>query len=261
MLVPDEHVPRNFGLRDDDGLSLTCTDTGERRLLVSLRQCVETAGPEELRQDPDAFEIYGFHTKWNPQGDRLLFTMRWFPRSEPRIWGALHRGLVRFAVYTLKPDGSELHLAVGPDQWAKKGHHINFHPDGRSLSMNLRLDEQHMRFCRVDLDGRNLRPILDTVLGSGHPTIHQDEQYVLTDCYLHEPTAFGDGTVPLRWINLATGRETTPIRINTAQPYKFTEARVDPHPAWDHTWRRIAFNGYVDGSRRVYLADMSSLFE
>jgi len=35
--------------------------------------------------------------------------------------------------------------------------------------------------------------------------------------------------------------------------------RVDPHPAWDRTWRYVTFNGFVGGSRRVFVADMRAL--
>lgn len=261
VVIPDECVPRNLGLRDDDGLSLTDTETGERRLLVSLRQCVEAAGPEKLRRQPDDFEIYGFHTKWSPRNDRLIFTIRWFPHREPRRWGALHQRIARFAVYTLAPDGSDLQLAVGPEQWQKGGHHINFSPDGRSLSMNLKLHSDVLRFCQVDLDGRDLRPILDTLPGSGHPTLHPDGRHLLTDTYTREATAFGDGTIPLRWVDLTAGTESTLVRINTAQPTDLPEARVDPHPAWDRTWRWITFNGHVDGTRRVFVADFGSLLD
>ena len=35
------------------------------------------------------------------------------------------------------------------------------------------------------------------------------------------------------------------------------ELRVDPHPAWDYTFTRIAFNTYTGGTRRVFVADLS----
>jgi hypothetical protein len=35
--------------------------------------------------------------------------------------------------------------------------------------------------------------------------------------------------------------------------------RVDPHPAWDRTWRYVTFNAFVDGTRRVFVADMKEL--
>ena len=62
--------------------------------------------------------------------------------------------------------------------------------------------------------------------------------------------------VPLRWVDLTTGEEETLIRVNTQQPCDDSVMRVDPHPAWDRTWRYITFNAYVGGTRRVFVADM-----
>jgi hypothetical protein len=71
--------------------------------------------------------------------------------------------------------------------------------------------------------------------------------------------AYPDGTVPLRWVDLKTGVEETLVRVPIRQPCVDEIMRVDPHPAWDRAWRRIAFNAVADGTRRVYVADMTAL--
>jgi Tol biopolymer transport system component len=159
----------------------------------------------------------------------------------------------------MRPDGSRLHCAVGPEQWEKGGHHTTWFPDGRRLSMNLNIDRDTMRLVQVDEDGANLRKMHPGVRGSGHPTLHPDGRHVLTDTYTREADAYGDGTVPLRWIDLATGTERRIVRFNTAQPAADGTLRVDPHPAWDRSWRFVAFNGFVGGTRRVLVADLGSL--
>jgi hypothetical protein len=116
-----------------------------------------------------------------------------------------------------------------------------------------------MRLVQVDEDGANLRKMHPGVRGSGHPTLHPDGRHVLTDTYTREADAYGDGTVPLRWIDLATGTERRIVRFNTAQPAADGTLRVDPHPAWDRSWRFVAFNGFVGGTRRVLVADLGSL--
>jgi hypothetical protein len=35
--------------------------------------------------------------------------------------------------------------------------------------------------------------------------------------------------------------------------------RVDPHPAWDRSHTRIAFNACPDGKRRVFVADLGEM--
>ena len=127
--------------------------------------------------------------------------------------------------------------------------------------MNLDIDrEGTVRFVHVDADGSGLLKMLDTVRGSGHPTVHPDGRHILTDTYTFETGAFGDGTIPLRWIDMEEGTETTLVRVNTQQPVQSDSVmRVDPHPAWDRTWRYIAFNAFEGGTRRVYVADAGSL--
>lgn len=262
-VIPDDRVPRNIGLRDDDGLFLTDAQTGECKLLLSIAEAVEQAKPAVGIDDPEKHEIYGFHTKWNAQGDRLIFTIRWYPaRPEPRfdVIGEPNSPL-RFTVFTLRPDGTEICNAVPAWQWDKGGHHINFCPDGRHLSMNLNIDREGLRFVTCNLDGTELIKILDHVPGSGHPTVHPDGRHILTDAYATEEVSFGDGTIPLRWIDLETGTEQMLLRIRTGTPYQESEPalRVDPHPAWDRNWSRIAFNAFEAGTRRVFVADLSDL--
>jgi hypothetical protein len=270
VIIPEQHIRRNIGLVDDDGLFITDTTTGDCRLLVSTRQVAQAAGPVELQECADDFEIYGFHTKWTPgrpeapQGDRLILTLRWYPRDDqPQVASHMRQDL-RFAVYTLKPDGSDIHLAIGPEHWKRRGHHINFCPDGRTLSANLNIDEpdgeRRLRLVRCNHDGTGLEPMTTALLGSGHPSVHPCGK-VLTDTYTQESTSFGDGTIPLRWIDPRKGSEECLVRINTAQPSPQSAWRVDPHPAWDRNWRWVAFNGYTDGARRVFIMDMARMLD
>lgn len=264
IVVPDELVPRNRGFAADDGLYCIDVATGQRRLLVSLREVMDKALPQIDQASYEDGELYGFHCKFNPQGDRLLFTMRWFPseEGEEEPWNRIAKGL-HFWVVTMKPDGSDIRVAVGPEQWLKGGHHINWCPDGEHLSMNLKLHGDRLLLCKVRYDGTGLHAITEAVPGSGHPTVHPDGRHILTDTYEREPVSYGDGTVPLRWIDLQAGSELAAIRINVAHDASrhYNALRVDPHPAWASDYRHIVFNGYVNGARRVFLADMGQLVD
>ncbi|MFH5184292.1 hypothetical protein ACHHV8_17520 [Paenibacillus sp. TAB 01] len=262
VVVPDEHVPRNFGFREDDGLYVTDTETGKRRLLVSIKDVFDRAQPAIDKSLYERGECYGFHCKFNPQGDRLIFTMRWFDTNEAEPWNKLNEYPLKFWVLTMKPDGSDIRVAVGPEQWDKGGHHINWYPDGQRLSMNLCLDgNKKMYLVRANPDGTGLSKILDNIPGSGHPTVHPNGRYILTDAYEKEKVAYGDGTVPLRWVDLAAESETTLIRVQVGNPGTAVSPalRVDPHPAWAPDDRHIVFNGFVDGTRRVFIADLGSV--
>jgi hypothetical protein len=261
VIVPDEFVPRNGGFQDDDGLYALDTETGESRLLVSIKDVFDRAEPPIDKALYEQGECYGFHCKFNPQGDRLLFTMRWFRTDLEQPWDMIKKGL-KYWVLTMKPDGSDIRVAVGPEQWEKGGHHINWYPDGRRLSMNLCLDgDKQLYLVEVGADGTNIGKIIDTIPGSGHPTVHPNGRHIVTDSYGHEKVAFGDGTVPIRFIDLQEKKEETIVRIPIANPGTLVSGalRVDPHPAWAPDHNHLVFNGYVGGTRRVFIADLSGV--
>lgn len=261
VLIPDELVPRHVGPSDDDGFFLTDTATGKSRLLISIRELLAKADPPVRIEQPDRCEIYGFHSKFNPQGDCLMLSLRWFAVRENPVLDMFNADFVavRYAWVTLPLAGGPVHCAVGPEEWVKGGHHGTWFPNGKQISMNLNIDRDCLRFVQVNADGSGLRKMLDHVTGSGHPTVYPGGKHLLTDTYTKEATAFGDGTIPLRWVDLQTGAEEVVVRINTHQSCGVAAMRVDAHPAWDRTWRYVTFNAFTGGSRRVYVADMQSL--
>ena len=130
--------------------------------------------------------------------------------------------------------------------------------------MNLCIDgDDQLYLVECNYDGTGLKKITEKVLGSGHPTVHPNGKQILTDTYEHEKLAKGDGTVPLRWIDLETDTEQTILSINVNHPATKTSValRVDPHPAWDPTHQFIAFNGFYNGTRRVFVADLRSVLK
>jgi hypothetical protein len=263
VVVPDDQVPRNVGPRADDGLWLTDTETGQRRLLLSIQDAIAQAVPAFELDDPQRYEIYGFHSKFNPQGDRLMFTLRFFPdkqRSQFDLMKTSYHEL-DYTVLTLDLNATRICNALPTSAWKLGGHHTTWFPDGRHLSMNLGWPGiDGLRFTACDEEGANRRRLLDDVRGSGHPTVHRDGRHLLTDSYTFERgTGFPDGTIPLRWVDLHTGAVDTLVRINTQQPCPEAALRVDPHPAWDRSGRWVTLNAFVGGTRRIFVADMRPL--
>jgi len=256
VVVPPEMVPENRGATDDDGVFLTDTRTGETKLLVSIGQIVESLASHLQSPRYEGGDFYGFHVKWNLQGTRIMFVLRWLPRDEAEK--------ARSILITMGADGSDIRIAVPDTEWTDKGgHHPNWCPDGEYGMMNLRIHGDAMRLVRFKYDGADLAPMHDEIIGSGHPSMHPNGRHIVTDAYPGEPIAFGDGTVPIRFIDIREGSEQTLARIRTVPPYEGEKRalRVDPHPAWDYQFRRIAFNACPDGTRRVYVADVSELIE
>ncbi len=259
--VPDEAVPRNIGPVEDDGFYLTDTATGRVRLLISIAEAIRRANPPVRISEPERQEIYGFHSKFNPQGDRGMLSLRWFPTTELRPFNIFKIGhdAMRFAWIVMGLDDGPVHCAIGPEKLEKGGYHATWFPDGHCISLNLNIDRVELRFVQFNADGSNLRKMLDATTDSGHPTVVPDGRHLLTDAYENEKAAFADGSVPLRWVDPTTGEEQTIARIPVRQPCPDRALRLDPHPAWDHSGRYVVFNGLVGGTRRVFVADIQSL--
>lgn len=262
VVVPKDNIKRNLGLVDDDGFFLTDTLTGKSKLLFSIRKLLTKAKPSILPENVKNCEIYGGHCKFNPQGTRIMLSVRWFEDRGIDTWelSQIDHRSIRFAWITSTITGNDLNCALGPELFLKGGHHATWTPDGNSISLNLKLNGKSMRFVTVQYDGKNLKESVKLVRGSGHPTMHPSGN-ILTDTYLKkwDFPQYNDGTVPLRWINLKSGKECVLVRIQTQQSCDDPALRIDPHPAWDKTWRYIVFNGFYNGSRRVFLADMAPI--
>jgi len=253
VIAPPDQVPLNSGAAEDDGVYVTDTETGACKLLVSFKEIVETAQPRIDPGEHPGGAFYGAHVKYNPQGTRIMLVLRWLP-------GEGERRKMKKHVITMNADGSDIHVAIPDSEWSKGGHHPNWCPDGETTMMNLKMDGKTLRFVKAKYDGTGYGTMSDEVLGSGHPSLHPNGRHIVTDSYLKEPVAFGDGTTPIRLIDLEAGEDTNLIRIRTEPNYSGpkNELRVDPHPAWDYSFHGIAFNACPDGTRRVYVADLSA---
>ena len=256
VIVPTENVPVNKGAADDDGLYVTSVETGETKLVASYRKIVDEAVPriDVSRYGPGDFN--GFHVKWNSTSDRIMLVLRYTPRDAPK-----HKP----QLITLKPDGSDIRVAIPASLWADRGGvHPNWCPDGEHVLMDLRIKDNDRNYYLVQAryDGSDLHVMADVPCGPGHPTLHPDGRYILTDDYAKK-NQFGDGTSPLWWIDLEKETRTTLARIPATPDYwgPKSELRVDLHPAWDHGFRYAAMNAYLGGTRRVLVADLSGLLE
>jgi len=263
VMAPDKLVPRNSGAPADDGVYITDVATGNGRLLGSIRDLVAQV-PYLAGDQFSGGDFYVFHTKWSPDGNRIMVIMRWTPAEKRRWWSRskpASKKTMRKLVLTMAADGSDARIAIRDDLWAQGGHHPNWCPDSRHVLMNLNLDNQGLRYVQADLDGRDVRALHPTAVGSGHPSLHPGGRFLLTDAYPGEPVSYGDGTVPIRLIDLQTGQERVIVRIASRPAYvgDRKEMRLDAHPAWDSSGKAIIFNGCPEGTRQVFLSDVSEL--
>jgi len=245
VIIPKKFARRNVGPVDDDGLFITDIKSGKTKRVVTIKEIYDRTMPSIAIPNPQDYEYYCFQVKWNPQGTRLLTTVQWSP---------LKGGARLRSVITMNPDGSNIKTAVTPEQWAKGGHHINWMPNGEYLSMNLNVDgREGLELITVRYDGSEMKTVFTP--GSGHPSYHpKGLPLIITDAYPDESITKRNGTVPLRLLNVDSGKEELLTEVFVSNTTG--EFRIDPHPAWDRSGRFVIYNGYVGNTRNVFIADM-----
>lgn len=256
VVAPHVALPLNARADEHDGLYITHAETGKRELLVSFAEIFDALPDMRRPLEGESGALYGFHVKWNPQGTRLMFVIRW-RRAEG--YGRKESSFRRNHVVTMNADGSDIRLAMPAELWARGGHHPNWCPDGEHIIQNLNLFGTGLRFASYRYDGTDLRALHMEIRGGGHPTLHPDNRHILTDAYTREYAEFGDGTTPLRWIDMESGQETMLVRMRTMPLVEgpMNSLRVDPHPAWNGSFCRIVFNACPDGRRKIFVADLT----
>lgn len=250
VVVPEERIRKNAGPVDDDGWFATDIASGKTRMIASIRDVYEKAVPKLEIPHAGRCEFYCFQIRWNRQGTRVMGFLRW---RDP----AIPEGKPSLTLVTMKGDGSDIRLAVTPQQYARGGHHPMWTPDGENITLNLNLPggSPYMDLVSVRYDGENLHSIYPA--GSGHPSMHPTLPFVITDAYYREPVTAGDGTTPLRLIDLERKTETSlaKVRIRRSDSDTLTtEHRIDAHPVWAESGRYVVFNGVYNDTRSVYIA-------
>lgn len=258
VVIPDHLARRNVGPVADDGLFLTDLASGRTRLLASIRDLYEHAIPKLKIEHAARCEFYCFQIRWNRQGTRVMAFLRWNDPQAPK------GGPRRLTLLTLKPDGTDIRVAVPPEQYARGGHHPMWAPDGEHLTLNLNVRDgtKDLDLVSVRYDGTNLRSLHP--VGSGHPSMHPTRPFIVTDAYPREPVTRGDGTAPLRLIDLRRKTELAlaQVLLTRSDSAKLTsEHRIDAHPVWDASGRYVVFNGVHADTRSVFVADVGAFLE
>lgn len=161
-------------------------------------------------------------------------------------------------LFTFNTEGSDIQQAVSSEQWALGGHHPNWHPNGDNLIMNLKSNGDALRFCQFRYDGTDFKVLSEKRFGSGHPSIDPSGKYIITDSYLEETFSLENDEVPIRLVDLIADEEENICTINTLGRGKGI-LRLDPHPVWSRCYKKVCFNGAVDGGRQVFIADLSQI--
>ena len=264
---PETGVPNQYQKEqmNTEGLWITDLKSNTKRLLVSYNNLYNHAS-ENDREFYKHGTYYGFHTKFNSIGNRIMFVFR-----------CLFDGKGRNAsLFTISTDGREIIQCLPYEKWNQKGelggsgNHPNWHPDGEHIVMNLIptwLGYKNMMFSTFKYDGSDLRLLTDQFLGSGHPSIEPTNRYILSDAYAKQSWVVKNGDIPIRLIDLKKNKEhtlcTVPNNVgNEGNMYSDeggSQFKLDPHPAWSRNFKKVCFNGAPKGIRQVFIANIEAI--
>ena len=260
------------------GLWRTDVKSGRSALLLSFEEMAERLPRlRGIREDMYFF----FHTKYNKTGDRIMQVHRSFSfqESSGKTKGGNH------GIITFRPDLSEMSIALTSEQWEAGGHHPNWHPDGKRITMNLKPDGRNMKFCEFNYDGTGFRVFSPELDGGGHPSLTDAARFLITDAYVEEPIALKNDETPIRFCGVDSSFERHICTIRTiCEATKELESRgipakadrtiidkvshkqsaldvfrLDPHPAWNRDCTQVCFNSAPEGIRQLLIADLRSL--
>jgi hypothetical protein len=220
--APDDPHP------DNDGVFLMNVVTGEKRLVVSIGETFRRL----VKEHPalEGSRMFFNHTVFNGDGSRFLFLAR-----------ASVAGKLESAMFTARPDGSDLRIAVpfglGVSHFAWR--------NNTEILATFRMDGQmrHVLFT----DGRtDWRVVGDGVLeGDGHCSFAPDGQRIVTD------RNHADTLEKSLWVYDLRNRTGAKVATFPMFEKRFLggNLRCDLHPRWSRTGRSVCVDALETSTR------------
>lgn len=224
----NEHAPA------DDGLHLVELESGRSTLIVSLHELAQRAPTPAM-----AGEFHWLnHIQPSPHGSRIAFFHLW--REGDKGWGV--------RLYTCKPDGAELACALDTGRishydWLDEDH----------ILVWARRTEGGERFLLVDVRNGKYQVYGEGVLTEdGHDTFSPDRRWVLNDTY---PDRHDMRTLML--VSWPEGRRIDIARAYSPKSSWWGEIRCDLHPRWSRDGQQVCVDSVHEGTRQMYVVDVS----
>ena len=226
---------------EDDGLWLVNLANGEARLIVTIAS-VRDRMPQV--KDPKAL-AYFCHTVFSRDGSKIF----WLARTVENLAGQKVVRKWETTSFTCNRDGSDVRRCF-PDGWG--GSHFNW-LDGDRLMVTAKYKDavwSHVLFTPGKEDYTRLgKGLLDF---DGHGVFSDDGKWMATDTY---PDRLSERKLMvMRMADHAVwplGGHLVP------ESYRRHSSRSRPHPRWRPDGKMLAFNSVHEGSRQVYVIDVT----
>ncbi len=227
---------------EDDGLFLVNLETSAAKLIVSI-----ASARDRMTQvkDPKAL-AYFCHTVFSRDGSKIF----WLARTVENLADQKTVRKWETTSFTCNRDGSDVRRCF-PDGWG--GSHFNW-LDGDRLMVTAKYNDavfSHVLFTIGKADYTRIgRGVLDF---DGHGVFSNDGLWMATDTY---PDKLNERKLMvLRMADQAV----LPLGcFFVPEIYREQYSRCDLHPRWLPDGKLLAFNSVHEGSRQVYVIDVTA---
>jgi len=221
----------------DDGVVWMDLRSGEHRMIATFAEIAALA-PNPAA---DGAEQWVNHLQINPDGSRIAVLHRW---RTPGTSG-LNTRLV-----TMNPDGSDPLLVVGGPAFS----HYDWFDTDHILAWSRHPDAEADSFVLITDGSGEMDVVAPRLLTkNGHCSFSPDRRWLLTDTY---PDADRQQTLILyRWPD---GPRVDIGRFYLS-PELTGEFRCDLHPRWNRDGTQVCIDSAHEGTRQVYVLDVSEI--
>ncbi len=224
----------------DDGIFWMNNETGNSRLIISTAQIAEIK--HEPRMDGKMHRFN--HLQFSQDDKRFIFLHRYKKRED---LDATH--ITR--LYTADIDGGNICLLNENDftshfDWKDSNHVIAFAARSENPGW------KYFLFTDCSDEVKQYGTDELSSFGDGHCSFAHNGSVMLTDTYSR-----GDSK---RMLMLYNDRNNDLFELGRfhSEPW-ITQARCDLHPRWSRDGMKVCFDSSHDGTRQIYVADVSKL--
>ena len=275
--VVDKHY--NEVASDKDGIFLLNLETGKYNLIISLADLYNYKHIDLMDQG----KHWVNHLTFNPSGNRFVFLHRW----------QLRGGRMYTRLFTANKDGSDLYLLLDSGMashfgwkndkqilaWgriptalagiSKKRWLMKFLlPIYRKLKIAKGLFRRKFigdNFLLFTDKSKNFEKIGDKILDDdGHCSFSPDEKWILTDTYPDKDyyrTLILYNLEKNKRIDIGKFYSISDKKYGTGKGWEISGMRCDLHPRWNTDGTEICIDSVHEGSRQVYILDVSSIIK
>ena len=231
--MPDEALLRD---RDGQGVFVMDLGTGATRMIVSVEECLAI---HPRRDEIRNWHLYIKHTKWSPDGQRVMCVFTNANRYETKYGES---PWVK-DIYVVNADGSGL-ARVG-----EFGGHPLWHPEGREiLAVTPYPGRRGRSLVMHDVRTGALRLAASCIAGFGHPSFAPDGRRIVVDHVLP-----GEGYGSLNLVDTAT--DTVEHLVQTAVR-DHTHVGTHLHPVWSQDGREVLYASDASGIAQLCVIDV-----